>query len=166
MSKYNDLRDNTFPITVQLIYNDPDQCGTEVNLDEYLVSVKRYAQYGELDLKDPKWDLEGGRIAGDFKTPKKPARRTPDGSPLTASGLTTYHLANVHLFMLKMPFTVQICSNFYTVVIPLTVAALLNLDETLPERSTADGELSPAELPPTDDDLKLCPWKMPSRCGH
>merc|ERR1719204_871797 len=115
-----------FPIPVQLIYNDPDQCGTEVKLDEYLVSVKRYAIYGELDLKDPKWDLEGGRIAGDFKTPKKPARRTPDGSPLTAS-------------------------------------ALLNLDETLPERSTADGELSPAELPPTDDDLKLCPWKMPSR---
>ena len=112
VSKYNDLRDNTFPITVQLIYNDPDQCGTEVKLDEYLVSVKRYAIYGELDLKDPKWDLEGGRIAGDFKTPKKPARRTPDGSPLTASGLTTYHLANVHVFMLKMPFTVQIVPTF------------------------------------------------------
>ena len=74
-------------------------------------------------------------------------------------------MANELVIMLKMPFTVQISSILYTVVIPLTVSALLNLDETLPERSTADGELSPAELPPTDDDLKLCPWKMPSRGG-
>ena len=109
------MRDNILPAPVQLTYNDPDQCGTEVKLDEYLVSVKRYAQYGELDLKDPKWDLEGGRIAGDFKTPKKPARRTPDASPLTAAGLTTYHLANELVFMLKMPFTVQICFKFCSV---------------------------------------------------
>ena len=83
--------DTTFHIPVQLTYNDPDQCGIEVKLDEYLVSLKRYAQYGELNLKDSKLDLEGGMITGDFKTPKKPARRTPDGSPLTAAGVTTCH---------------------------------------------------------------------------
>ena len=60
-----------FPIPVRLVYKDPEQHGAEVDLAENLVVVKRYAEWGTLDLSGDKWFKEGGWVEGDFKGKKK-----------------------------------------------------------------------------------------------